>query len=90
MAGAKLLIVDDEPDILLATRSYLTRSFPSLQVETAAGGAEAVARLAQERFDIILSDYRMPGMDGLELLAAASRIAPAAASSSSPSMPGMR
>jgi CheY-like chemotaxis protein len=58
-----VLVVDDEPDLLsvigeiLAARGY--------QVEIAASGAEALERLERrERFDLILSDVRMPGLDG--------------------------
>ena len=58
-----VLVVDDEPDLLavigeiLAARGY--------QVETATAGAEALERLERGgRFDLILSDVRMPGMDG--------------------------
>jgi CheY-like chemotaxis protein len=57
-----VLVVDDEPDLqsvigeILASRGY--------QVETAADGAEALERVGRERFDLILSDVRMPGLDG--------------------------
>ena len=57
-----VLVVDDEPDLqsvigeILAARGY--------QVETAANGAEALERLERARFDLILSDVRMPGLDG--------------------------
>ena len=57
-----VLVVDDEPDLLsvigeiLAARGY--------QVETAAIGPVALERLERARFDLILSDVRMPGLDG--------------------------
>ena len=63
---ARLLCVDDEPNILSALRRVF-RGQPYV-VETAASGAEALERLAQAPCDGVISDMRMPGMDGAELL----------------------
>ena len=64
----RVLLVDDEPLVLHLLEDALTvRGF---KVTTAAAGAEAL-RLGNERPpDVVLSDTNMPGMDGLELLAA--------------------
>jgi DNA-binding NtrC family response regulator len=62
-----ILIVDDEQDLL----DLLTRSLaPDLdcRVATASTGAEALKRLSEGPFDLVLADIKMPGMDGLELL----------------------
>ncbi|MEZ4587706.1 MAG: response regulator [Gemmatimonadales bacterium] len=61
-----VMCVDDEPSILKGLALYLGRRF---EVLTATGGEEALARL-DERPDVmvILSDLRMPGMDGTTLL----------------------
>ncbi len=61
-----LLIVDDEQHV----RESLSRWFEEdgYRVSTAASGKEALARLGRERFDVVISDIKMPGMDGLELL----------------------
>ncbi len=63
---ATVLCVDDEPNILKS----LTRLFRAggFQVMTAPGGAEGIALLEHERVDVVISDMRMPGMDGVEFL----------------------
>lgn len=63
---ARLLCVDDEPNILSAMRR-LFRGGP-YAVETAPSAAQALERLAQAPCDIVISDMRMPGMDGAEFL----------------------
>ena len=70
----RLLIVDDEKNIRLS----LTRFFGSLglQVSEAENGAQARAMLAESRFDLVLTDFRMAEMNGLELLKEARRIHP--------------
>ena len=63
---AHILVVDDEIEfreflrILLESKGYV--------VEEAHNGIEALAKLEQEPFDLVLLDVRMPGMDGLELV----------------------
>jgi two-component system, NtrC family, response regulator AlgB len=71
---ARLLIVDDEKNIRLS----LVRFFDSLgyQVGEAENGAHARAMLAESRFDLLLTDFRMAEMNGLELLKEARRIHP--------------
>jgi CheY-like chemotaxis protein/anti-sigma regulatory factor (Ser/Thr protein kinase) len=64
---ARILIVDDDR----STRELLRTQLRSAghAAETATGGASALARLARRRFDLVLLDVWMPGMDGLEVLA---------------------
>jgi putative two-component system response regulator len=63
---ARVLVVDDESYI----REIICRklSAESYACEQAADAQDALARLSQERFDCVLSDINMPGMDGIELL----------------------
>jgi NtrC-family two-component system response regulator AlgB len=61
---AKLLIVDDEKNIRLSLGELLREH----QVRTAASGHEAMEVLAAGDFDLVLTDYRMAEMNGLELL----------------------
>jgi two-component system response regulator GlrR len=70
-----ILVVDDEPDMLDNVARLLRRG--AYRCVTATSGLQALATLAEERPDLILTDLRMPGMDGLALLRAAKRLAPA-------------
>jgi len=73
---ANVLIVDDEKNI----RAHLATWVEGLghRVECAADGAAALAALERTGFDVVLSDIRMPGMSGLELLREVRRRQPAA------------
>ena len=63
---ARVLIVDDEPSVLSALSRTLGRS--GHRVEKAASGDEALAALEGGGIDVVVSDMRMPGMSGAELL----------------------
>lgn len=63
----RILVVDDDRTTLRMLRLQLEAS--GHQVETARDGAAGLARLARSRFDLVLLDVWMPGMDGLEVLA---------------------
>jgi CheY-like chemotaxis protein len=65
----RILVVDDEESIRDLCARVLSRA--GFAVVTAANGEEAVARLRREAFDLIISDIRMPGISGLEVLEAA-------------------
>ncbi len=62
-----VLCVDDEPSILSALKRVLRAE--DCKVLQAGSGAEALAMLEQEAVDVVVSDMRMPGMDGAALLA---------------------
>jgi EAL domain-containing protein (putative c-di-GMP-specific phosphodiesterase class I)/ActR/RegA family two-component response regulator len=64
----RVLVVDDEPLLLAVYRKLLTSA--GWTVETASSGAEAKALASGDRFDVIVSDVRMPGMTGVDLLRA--------------------
>ena len=61
----QLLVVDDEPNLLRAVEACLRSE--GYEVTTARSGPEALMRVAQKVPDIIISDIRMPGMDGYQL-----------------------
>jgi PAS domain S-box-containing protein len=64
----RVLLVDDEPALLEIGKLFLERAGPFL-VETCGSGDAALDRLARDPFDAVVSDYQMPGMDGIALLA---------------------
>lgn len=61
-----LLLVDDSADILFTFATVLRRD--GWQVETAASGEDALAQFDPARHAVLVVDYSMPGMDGLELV----------------------
>ena len=63
---ARILIVDDNAHGLSARKSVLEELGHT--IETAAGGAEALECLARHKFDLVITDYKMHSMDGLELI----------------------
>jgi len=71
-----LLIVDDEPRILSALRRTLRRE--GYEIIAVDSTREALRTLAEQPVDLILSDHKMPGMTGLQLLAEAARQRPGA------------
>lgn len=60
-----VLAVDDEPDMLLALQLYL--STEGFAVVTASNVLEARQRIDEQRPDVVITDYIMPGFSGLEL-----------------------
>ncbi|MHB8069144.1 MAG: response regulator [Desulfobaccales bacterium] len=63
----RILAVDDEPDMLSLIKMII-EGYSSHQVTTTNNPLEVVELLAKERFDLIITDLKMPGMDGMELL----------------------
>ena len=64
----RVLVVDDEPDVLLLCRVNL--EFEGYEVVEASDGEEAMERLREQRFDVMLLDVMMPKMDGWQVLEA--------------------
>ncbi len=65
-AFRRVLVVDDDPLHRELSRRALERE--GLAVEVAESAEEALARLREQHFDAVVSDYKLPGMTGLELL----------------------
>ena len=65
----KLLILDDDQDVLELYREMLAHLPSQPDVHTATSGARAIALLESEPFTLLLSDLKMPKMDGLQVLA---------------------
>ena len=64
----KILIADDEFNTRETLARYMRRSY---DVDTAMDGVEAIEKLQNNSYDLVLTDLRMPGADGFEVLAAA-------------------
>ncbi|HEU4771446.1 MAG TPA: response regulator, partial [Candidatus Udaeobacter sp.] len=64
----RILFVDDEPKILEGLQRMLRPQRNEWEMAFAPGGEAALAMLAAENFDVIVSDMRMPGVDGAALL----------------------
>jgi putative nucleotidyltransferase with HDIG domain len=64
----RILFVDDEPNILAGLRRMLRSMRREWRMAFAQSGTEALAMLDETPFDVVVTDMRMPGMDGAELL----------------------
>lgn len=62
----RILLVDDEINQVSILRAGLSK-LPDCQIATATNAPEALALCAQQPFDLMITDYRMPEMDGLTL-----------------------
>ena len=74
IAGGRILIVDDDDGV----RENLAELFQVVgySVVTAGSAPEAMGKLAHHDVDILLTDYRMPGPNGVELIESARRVKP--------------
>ena len=64
--GTRILVIDDEIDMLMLLRMIIEDN-TEYEVETTNNPSEALKLLTEKNFDLIISDLKMPGMDGLEL-----------------------
>src|SRR5438270_4479160 len=71
---AKILVVDDEPTILLTLTAIL--ELEGYDADSASGGAEAISAIRQHHYDLVLTDLKMPGVDGLAVLEAVRKSSP--------------
>ena len=68
MSKVNVLVVDDAPFIRDLVRKCLRNAFPGMTIDDAVNGRKAMAMLGKEAFDLVLCDWEMPEMSGLELL----------------------
>ena len=68
MSKVSVLVVDDASFIRDLVKKCLRNYFPGIKIEDAINGRKAQALLAREAFDLVLCDWEMPEMSGLELL----------------------
>lgn len=62
----RILIVDDEPVVIKSCERILTPE--GFTVDTATNGKDAMSRLSSDNYDLVITDLKMPGMDGIELI----------------------
>ena len=74
MSDRSVLIVDDEKNIRLTLSMALEKL--NLPVDTAVNGEEALKKLAEKSYALMLLDLRMPGIDGMEVLRRVPEIRP--------------
>ena len=64
----RILIVDDEEDLTWSISKRLVKDGDSLEVTCANSGNSALEMLSKSRYDIMVTDLRMPGVSGLQLV----------------------
>lgn len=64
--NVKIMVIDDEPSVLESFKMIL--KIKDYDVATFSDGPSALAQLEKGKFDIAFVDYKLPGMDGLEVL----------------------
>jgi len=75
----KLLIIDDELVVQQSCTDIFTEKSDQYDIETVSSGEKALTRLEEKSFDIILTDLKMPGLPGLELITTIKKKFPAIA-----------
>lgn len=77
MGQKHILIVDDDSSILRMLEFGLKKLGPNYQISTAENMTSALQQIEQNPIDLIITDYMMPGMTGVDLVRAVRRISPA-------------
>ena len=75
-SSPRILLVDDDPALLEALPEALRLRLDGIEIDTSETAYEALDRLRETEYDAIVSDIKMPGMDGLALLAEAQKLSP--------------
>lgn len=76
MDKRRILIVDDDPDLLRLLEHSIGSYCAECEVISASDGHAALQQFDGQPFDLILTDYQMPGMSGLELASTVHRTSP--------------
>jgi signal transduction histidine kinase len=72
----RILLVDDEPAVLFVLSSGLKKPGDEYEIVTAQNGQEALAKINENPFDLVITDLKMPGVDGVELTEAVRVVSP--------------
>jgi CheY-like chemotaxis protein len=65
---AQILIADNDPRVLLILNATLERMKKECRIVAVRDGTEALQELRNQPFDLLITDVRMPGIDGIELV----------------------
>jgi CheY-like chemotaxis protein/predicted regulator of Ras-like GTPase activity (Roadblock/LC7/MglB family) len=76
VSSKRILVVDDDPDLLFLVAHGIKSLQSGYQVTTAVNGAVALQQAQKQKFDLIVTDYMMPEMTGLELIRQLRQTAP--------------
>ncbi|GAB4532554.1 MAG: response regulator [Anaerolineae bacterium] len=76
MHANRILIVDDEPTLVFFLRRGLSEAGLNYEVEGVSSGEEALGKLAFEEYGVLITDLKMPGINGLSLAEAARALHP--------------
>jgi two-component system response regulator (stage 0 sporulation protein F) len=76
MQPKRVLIVDDEPHVTMMLADSLEKLGESYAIETAHSGDEALTKVRQATYAVLITDYKMPGMNGLDLAQMVHRLSP--------------
>src|SRR5260370_25610168 len=71
-----IMIVDDEPDILVLVKVFMHDLAPTYDILTMSDAQSALGHLANRTIPLLITDYMMPGMNGLQLTAAVKAASP--------------
>jgi DNA-binding NtrC family response regulator len=71
-----ILIVDDEPDMLALLDYFVHKVVPTYDIVTVSDAESALSQLAYRTVPLMITDYLMPGMNGLQLMAAVKAASP--------------
>jgi CheY-like chemotaxis protein len=66
-SGKRILIVDDDQAVLFVLQETLSKLREGYQVVSCGGGREAVEKLAKAHYDLVVTDLKMPDLDGIRL-----------------------
>ena len=64
----RILFVDDEQSVLLVLQAFMQRLSDEWEASCVEGGSQALALMSKQPFDVVITDMRMPDMNGTELL----------------------
>jgi len=71
----RILVIDDEPDMLMLLRMIIEDN-TDYDVETTNNPSEGLKMLTEENYDLVITDLKMPGMDGLEVFEELRKVLP--------------